>query len=215
MRIKKFHRFLEITKKKCNSRVFSANHRLNVDNPDRREQQSIKCQMWLVHENCCSMLKLSLNVHRMESDNKNDDSNVLVITLSLSLLNNYHEAWRTSKKSKSTDCSSNSKKNNFSTWIEIKFVPSQFYFDLRRLNIMRHFLCATFLILFVTQTLTRNLKSSEPVFLPLQLEFPTMEIFFDCNDNKFISKDLICDGKRDCQNGADEESCELTTTAPN
>lgn len=43
------------------------------------------------------------------------------------------------------------------------------------------------------------------------LEFPetSAEIFFDCNDNKFISKELICDGHEDCLNGADEEYCEL------
>jgi hypothetical protein len=72
---------------------------------------------------------------------------------------------------------------------------------------MKLLLCAIFLVVLVAGSTSRNFESP-PVFLPLHLEFPSLEIFFDCNDNKFISKDLICDGKLDCQNGADEESCE-------
>jgi hypothetical protein len=35
-----------------------------------------------------------------------------------------------------------------------------------------------------------------------------LELFYDCGDNKFISRDLICDGRMDCKSGADEEECE-------
>lgn len=49
--------------------------------------------------------------------------------------------------------------------------------------------------------------------LPLEFaEFPSQmeqfEIYFDCNDNKFITRDMICDGREDCMNGADEDACD-------
>lgn len=54
-----------------------------------------------------------------------------------------------------------------------------------------------------------NDKQKQPL---IQLEFPNpileLEIFFNCNDNKFISRELVCDGKIDCKSGADEEFCE-------
>lgn len=46
------------------------------------------------------------------------------------------------------------------------------------------------------------------VLLPLEFHDTSAEIFFDCNDNKFISKELICDGHEDCLNGADEDYCD-------
>lgn len=46
------------------------------------------------------------------------------------------------------------------------------------------------------------------ILLPLEFPKAAEELFFDCTDNKFISKELICDGQEDCWNGADEEYCE-------
>ena len=58
-----------------------------------------------------------------------------------------------------------------------------------------------FLIVLATINCSKTL-------LPLEFPETSEEIFFDCNDNKFISKELICDGHEDCLNGADEEHCE-------
>lgn len=59
------------------------------------------------------------------------------------------------------------------------------------------------------------ISQTESKSLPLPLEFvefpnpmDNFEIFFDCNDNKFITRDMICDGQKDCKNGADEDSCD-------
>lgn len=54
-----------------------------------------------------------------------------------------------------------------------------------------------------------NERQNRPL---IQLEFPNpileLELFFNCNDNKFISRDLVCDGHNDCKSGVDEEFCE-------
>lgn len=74
------------------------------------------------------------------------------------------------------------------------------------------FLLIIFSILFLIISLEIEARSvTERQKRPLiQLEFPIMEleIFFNCNDNKFISRDLVCDGNIDCRSGADEEFCE-------
>jgi hypothetical protein len=62
-----------------------------------------------------------------------------------------------------------------------------------------------------TDSKSLGLTEMEPESLPFHLEFPNpineIEIFFDCKDNKFISREMICDGQKDCKSGADEEYC--------
>lgn len=73
-----------------------------------------------------------------------------------------------------------------------------------------------FLIIFSLNKISLEVegrKIPEERKLPLiHLDFPEQisdfEIFFNCNDNKFISRELVCDGNFDCKNGADEEFCE-------
>ena len=87
--------------------------------------------------------------------------------------------------------------------------------SVQQLSIMKFLLLAAVSILILSHGIhTKSLIKSlpfEPEALPFHLEFPNpineIEIFFDCNDNKFISKELICDGHKDCTNGADEENC--------
>ena len=47
--------------------------------------------------------------------------------------------------------------------------------------------------------------------LPLEfsddIQLQPTELFFDCQDNKFISKELLCDGHENCLNGVDEDFC--------
>lgn len=84
--------------------------------------------------------------------------------------------------------------------------------SLQQLSIMKFLLLiAVVSILILSQGTKAKPFEFDPESLPLHLEFPNpineIEIFFDCNDNKFISKELICDGHKDCTNGADEENC--------
>ena len=74
--------------------------------------------------------------------------------------------------------------------------------QMMRLRVILLFLFATFLIT----------AESNPILLPLEFPQAFEEIYFDCNDNKFISKDLICNGREDCSNGADEEFCQKWST---
>lgn len=61
------------------------------------------------------------------------------------------------------------------------------------------------LIIFVSFLLV---VAASMKILPLEFpEIPSNEIFFNCLDNKFIGKELVCDGEEDCSNGADEEFC--------
>ena len=66
---------------------------------------------------------------------------------------------------------------------------------------VRIFFGLLFLIVFTTVSCTKTLP-------PLEFPMTSEDIFFDCNDNKFISQELICDGHEDCLNGADEQNCE-------
>lgn len=84
--------------------------------------------------------------------------------------------------------------------------------SLQQLNIMKFLLLTAVVSILILNHGTRAKSFQfDPESLPLHLEFPNpineIEIFFDCNDNKFISKELICDGHKDCTNGADEEDC--------
>ena len=84
--------------------------------------------------------------------------------------------------------------------------------SLQQLSIMKFLLLtAVVSILILSQRTKAKSFQFDQESLPLHLEFPNpineIEIFFDCNDNKFISKELICDGHKDCTNGADEEDC--------
>ena len=84
--------------------------------------------------------------------------------------------------------------------------------SLQQLSIMKFLLLtAVVSILILSQRTKAKPFQFDKESLPLHLEFPNpineIEIFFDCNDNKFISKELICDGHKDCTNGADEEDC--------
>lgn len=76
---------------------------------------------------------------------------------------------------------------------------------------MKFLLFLAISILILSQEIKAKSFQFESEELPFHLEFPNpineIEIFFDCNDNKFISKELICDGHKDCTNGADEENC--------
>lgn len=63
-----------------------------------------------------------------------------------------------------------------------------------------------FLLFFVTFIIF--IAESRKVVLPLEFPKASAEIFFDCNDNKFISKELICNGYEDCLSGVDEDDCE-------
>ena len=85
--------------------------------------------------------------------------------------------------------------------------------NLQQLNIMKFLLLtAVVTILILCHEIKAKPFELNPEALPLQLEFPNpdieIEIFFDCNDNKFISNEMICDGQKDCNNGADEEDCQ-------
>ena len=66
-----------------------------------------------------------------------------------------------------------------------------------------------FIILINIEARSVNERQKRPL---IQLEFPSpileLELYFNCNDNKFISRDLVCDGHNDCKSGADEEFCE-------
>jgi hypothetical protein len=64
-------------------------------------------------------------------------------------------------------------------------------------------------ILFILLSIFFVIADCATILLPLEFPEASAEIFFDCNDNKFISKELICDGHEDCLNGADEDYCEL------
>lgn len=64
----------------------------------------------------------------------------------------------------------------------------------------------TFLMIFVTISFTVATASK---ILPLVFPDTNSEIFFDCRDNKYISRELLCDGHDDCTNGADEEFCDI------
>jgi len=83
--------------------------------------------------------------------------------------------------------------------------------NLQQLSIMKFLLLAAVSFLILSHEFEAKSFQFESEELPFQLEFPNpineIEIFFDCNDNKFISKELICDGYNDCTNGADEENC--------
>lgn len=111
-------------------------------------------------------------------------------------------------------------------WIKSKSLPipssslifrNQSAISIQQLCIMKGLiLLGIFLILSVGIESKSINEGAElgPEALPFQLEFPNpmneIEIFFDCNDNKFIRKELICDGQKDCKNGADEEYCQDT-----
>lgn len=57
---------------------------------------------------------------------------------------------------------------------------------------------------------TLNIKGESLEILPqLQVIESPEEIFFNCGDAKFISQELICDGREDCSSGYDEENCEI------
>jgi Low-density lipoprotein receptor domain class A len=75
------------------------------------------------------------------------------------------------------------------------------------------FLLLIFSIFFVSigATMSIYLKEESLDILPkLQVINSPEEIFFSCGDDKkFISHELICDGREDCANGFDEENCEL------
>lgn len=77
------------------------------------------------------------------------------------------------------------------------------------------FLIFTIFIFFITFGTSTSLYLKEDLMeiIPkLQIDTDIPEIFFSCggedDDKKFISEKLICNGKKDCKNGFDEENCE-------
>lgn len=67
----------------------------------------------------------------------------------------------------------------------------------------------SFLFLHVeSKSLAEPRHVQQPSIIHLEFPILELELFYDCGDNKFISRDLICDGNMDCKSGIDEEECE-------
>lgn len=86
--------------------------------------------------------------------------------------------------------------------------------NFQQLNIMKFLLSIIFFIFLFSlhQVESKSLPEPQELKKPsiIHLEFPMeeLELFYDCGDNKFISRDLICDGNIDCKSGIDEKECE-------